>query len=105
MEDFIRKRHDENVLRNLALKWIQDKLHLNQTMEDLSLPIPDFHLINQLNQDHMGETNENTRQEKIIMSEMMLAQLNDGQRADWRCHLPLSVQAVTSDYRDHQIQF
>ncbi len=62
MEDLIRKRHDENVLRNLALKWIQDKLNLNnQTMEDLSLPIPDFHLINQLIQDHMGETDENTR--------------------------------------------
>jgi hypothetical protein len=43
MEDYIRRGHEENVSRNLALKWIQDKLHLNnQTMEDLSLPVPDF---------------------------------------------------------------
>jgi hypothetical protein len=56
MEDFIRRGHDENVSRNLALKWIQDNLHLNnQTMEELSLPIPDFHLINQLIQDRMGK--------------------------------------------------
>jgi hypothetical protein len=43
MEDYIRRGHEKNVSRNLALKWIQDKLHLNnQTMEDLSLPVPDF---------------------------------------------------------------
>ena len=66
----------------MALKWIQDKLRLsNQTMEDLSLPIPDFQLINQLNQDQMGATDDNTRQEKILMGEIMLAQLNEGQRA------------------------
>ena len=36
MEDYIRREHVENVSRNLALKWMQDKLHRNnQTMEDL----------------------------------------------------------------------
>jgi hypothetical protein len=82
MEDYIRRGHQENVSRNLALKWIQDKLHLNnQTMEDLSLPIPDFHLINQLIQDQKGETDENTKQEKRLMVEMMVAQFKDRQRS------------------------
>jgi hypothetical protein len=50
-------------------------------MEDLSLPVPDFQLINQIIQEQMNETDENTRQEKRLMGEMMVAQLNDGQRA------------------------
>jgi hypothetical protein len=57
MEDYIRRGHEENVSRNLALKWIQDKLHLNnQTMEDLSLPVPDFQLITQLIQEQLSKT-------------------------------------------------
>ncbi len=163
MEDYMRG-HEENVTRNFALKWIQDKLHLNnQTMEDLSLPNPDFQLINRLIQEQMGETDENTKQEKRLMG-MLVAQFNDGQRSfldqimasqrrrqhtpptlfsgwslrngeelskeqhhhrtprprkichrccfnwnrlyftDWRCHLSLPVQALPSNYRDHQIQ-
>jgi len=43
MEDYIRSGHEAEVAKNLTLKWIQDKLRLNnQTMEDLSLPVPDF---------------------------------------------------------------
>ncbi|XP_045035977.1 ATP-dependent DNA helicase PIF1-like [Daphnia magna] len=82
MEDYIRSGHEANVAKNLTLKWIQDKLRLhNQTMEDLSLPVPDFHLINQLVEAQMEENNENSQREKRLMGEMMLAQLNDGQRA------------------------
>ncbi|XP_045022910.1 ATP-dependent DNA helicase PIF1-like [Daphnia magna] len=82
MEDYIRSGHEANVAKNLTLKWIQDKLRLhNQTMEDLSLPVPDFHLINQLVEAQMKENNENSQREKRLMGEMMLAQLNDGQRA------------------------
>ena len=58
------------------------KLHLNnQTMEDLSLPVPDFQLINQHIQEQLSETDENTRQEKRLMGEMMAAQFNEGQRS------------------------
>jgi len=65
MEDYIRSGHEAEVAKNLTLKWIQDKLRLNnQTMEDLSLPVPDFQLINQLIEAQIGENNENTRQEK-----------------------------------------
>jgi len=82
MFGIVRRGNEENVSRNLALKWIQDKLRLNnQTMEDLSLPVPDFQLINQIIQEQMNETDENTRQEKRLMGEMMVAQLNDRQRA------------------------
>ncbi|KZR98379.1 Uncharacterized protein APZ42_006229 [Daphnia magna] len=49
-------------------------------MEDLSLPVPDFHLINQLVEAQMEENNETSQREKRLMGEMMLAQLNDGQR-------------------------
>ena len=49
-------------------------------MEYLSLPVPDFQLINQLIEAQIGENNENTRQEKRLMGEMILARLNDGQR-------------------------
>ena len=81
MEDYIR-RQDENVSRNLALKCIQGKLRLiNLSMEDLLLPIPNFQLINRLIQDQMGETDKNTIQEKRLMGEIMMAKLNDGQRA------------------------
>ncbi|KZS19466.1 ATP-dependent DNA helicase PIF1 [Daphnia magna] len=52
-----------------------------QTMEDLSLPVPDFYLINQLVEAQMEENNEYTQREKRLMGEMMLAQLNVGQRA------------------------
>nr|CAH0107953.1 unnamed protein product [Daphnia galeata] len=82
MEDFIRRGHAENVSRNLALKWIQDKLRLNnQTIEDLSLPVLDFHLIHQLIQEQLNETDENTRQEQRLMGEMMATQFNEGQRS------------------------
>ncbi|KZS10733.1 Uncharacterized protein APZ42_024749 [Daphnia magna] len=82
MEDFIRSGHDANVAKNLTLKWIQDKLRLNnKTMEEFSLPAPDFHLINQLIEAQMEENDDNVRQQKRLMGEMMLAQLSDGQRA------------------------
>jgi hypothetical protein len=82
MFGIVRRGNEENVSRNLALKWIQDKLRLNnQTMEDLSLPVPDFHLINQLIQEQLNETEENTRQEQRMMGEMMAAQFNEGQRS------------------------
>ncbi|XP_057376187.1 uncharacterized protein LOC130697273 [Daphnia carinata] len=82
MEDFINSGLEVNVAKNLTLKWIQDKLRLhNQTMEDLSLPIPDFYLINQMIDVQIEENNENTRTEKRMIGEMLLAQLNDGQRA------------------------
>ncbi|XP_045036690.1 ATP-dependent DNA helicase pif1-like [Daphnia magna] len=80
MEDYIRSGHEANVAKNLTLKWIQDKLRLhNQAMENLSLPVPDFQLINQLVEAQMEENNENSQREKRLMGEMMLAQLNDGQ--------------------------
>jgi ATP-dependent DNA helicase PIF1 len=50
-------------------------------MEDLSLPVPDFQLINQHIQEQLSETDENTRQEKRLMGEMMAAQFNEGQRS------------------------
>ncbi|XP_045031637.1 ATP-dependent DNA helicase pif1-like [Daphnia magna] len=82
IEYYIRSGHEANVAKNLTLKWIQNKLRLhNQTMEDLSLTVPDFHLINQLVEAQMEENNENSQREKRLMGEMMLAQLNDGQRA------------------------
>ncbi|XP_045033918.1 ATP-dependent DNA helicase pif1-like [Daphnia magna] len=82
MEDFIRSGHDANVAKNLTLKWIQDKLRLNnKTMEEFSLPVPDFHLINQLIEAQMERNDDNVRQQKRLMGEMMLSQLNDGQRA------------------------
>ena len=47
MEDFVRNGHEPGVAKNLILKSVQDKLRLNnQTMEELSLPVPDFELIN-----------------------------------------------------------
>ncbi|KZS03775.1 Uncharacterized protein APZ42_033417 [Daphnia magna] len=57
MANFIRSGHDANVAKNLTLKWIQDKLRLNnKTMEEFSLPVPDFHLINQLIDAQMEKT-------------------------------------------------
>ncbi|XP_059352797.1 uncharacterized protein LOC130702739 [Daphnia carinata] len=82
MEDFIRSGFEINVAKHLTFKWIQDKLRLhNQTMEDFSLPIPDFHLRSQLADDQIGDNNANTQREKRLIGERMLAQLNDGQRA------------------------
>jgi ATP-dependent DNA helicase PIF1 len=90
------KRTRRKCLKELGiegLKGIQDKLHLNnQTMEDLSLPIPDFQLINQLIQEHMNETDENTRQEQRLMGEMMAAQFHVGQRSVFN-----QVMASTND--------
>ncbi|XP_032789754.2 uncharacterized protein LOC116926943 [Daphnia magna] len=74
MEDFIRSGHDANVAKNLTLKWIQDKLRLNnKTMEEFSLTVPDFHLINQLIEAQMERNDDNVRQQKRLMGEMMLA--------------------------------
>ncbi len=45
-EGYVRSGHENEVAKNLTLKWIQDKLLLNnQLLEDFSLPFPDFHLI------------------------------------------------------------
>jgi hypothetical protein len=59
MEDYVRSGHEEEVAKNLTLKWIQDKLLLNNhLMENFSLPVPDFYLINQLIQAKIAADNE-----------------------------------------------
>ncbi len=82
MEDYVRSGHEDEVAMNLTLKWIQDKLPLNnQLMENLSLPVPDFQLINQLIQAQIAADNEVDTHERRFLGQMMLARLNDGQRA------------------------
>jgi hypothetical protein len=83
MEDYVRSGHEEEVAKNLTLKWIQDKLLLNnQLMENFSLPVPDFHLINQLIQAQIAADNDEVdTHEKRLLGQMMLEKLNDGQRA------------------------
>ena len=82
MEDFIRTGHDAEVAKNLTLKWIQDKLILhNRTMEELSLPVPDFQLIRQIIEAQLEENTAITRIEKRRLGELMVTQLNEGQRA------------------------
>jgi hypothetical protein len=47
MKDYVRSGHEDEVDKNLKLMWIQDKLLLNnQLMENFSLPVIDFQLIN-----------------------------------------------------------
>jgi hypothetical protein len=74
MEDYVRSGHEEEVAKNLALKWIQDKLLLNnQLMENFSLPVPDFHLINQLIQAQIAADNDEVdTHEKRLLGQMML---------------------------------
>ncbi|XP_046632783.1 uncharacterized protein LOC124312311 [Daphnia pulicaria] len=82
MEDFIRNGHDAEIAKNLTLKFIQDKLLLNnQTMENLSLPVPDFQLIHRLIAAQLEENAEITMREKRRLGELMVSQLNEGQRA------------------------
>jgi hypothetical protein len=82
MEDYVRSGHEEEVAKNLTLKWIQDKLLLNnQLMENFSLPVLDFHLINQLIQAQIAADNEVDTHEKRLFGQMMFAKLYDGQRA------------------------
>ncbi|EFX69182.1 hypothetical protein DAPPUDRAFT_258903 [Daphnia pulex] len=82
MEDCVRSGHEEEVAKNLTLKWIQDKLLLNnQMMENFSLPVADFHLINQLIQAQIAADNEVDTHEKRLLGKMMLAKLNEDQRA------------------------
>jgi len=79
MKDFVRNGHEPEVARNLTLKSVQDKLNLNhQTMEELSLPVPDFEFINRIVEAQIGEDGEDVRQENRLMGEMMLARLNEG---------------------------
>jgi hypothetical protein len=67
-EDYIRGSPEAEIAKIVTLKWIKDKLHLNnQTMEDLSLPAPDLPVINQQIEAQVGEKNESTRQEKRLM--------------------------------------
>jgi hypothetical protein len=74
MEDYVRSGHEEEVAKNLTLKWIQDKLLLNnQLMENFSLPVPDFHLINQLIQAQIAADNDEVdTHEKRLLGQMML---------------------------------
>jgi len=82
MEDFIRKGHSAEITKNLTLKWIQDKLRLNnQQMEDLSLPVPDFQLIHRVIAAQLEENAEITMREKRRLGELMVSQLNECQRA------------------------
>ena len=82
MEDYVGSGHDVEIAKNLTLKWIQDKLQLNnQSMEDLCLPVPDFQLINQLIEAQIATDNDGDMQEKRLLGQIMLAKLNEGQRA------------------------
>jgi hypothetical protein len=50
-------------------------------MENFSLPVPDFHLMNQLIQAQNAADNEVETHEKRLLGQIMLAKHNDGQRA------------------------
>jgi PIF1-like helicase len=81
MEDYVRTGHEDEIAKNLMLKWIQDKLQLNnQSMEDHSLPVPDFQLINRFIEAQIATDNGGDMQEKWLLGQRMLAQLNEGQR-------------------------
>ncbi|XP_045025503.1 ATP-dependent DNA helicase pif1-like [Daphnia magna] len=81
-EDYQRNGHGEEVAKNLALKWIQDKIVQNgEKYEDFELPIPDFQLIDRLISAEIEENDENVQRQKKLRGEMMMAKLNVGQRA------------------------
>ena len=82
MEDYVRSGHGVQIAKNLALKWIQDKLQINnQSMEDLCLPVPNFQLINHLIEAQIETDNDGNLQEKRLLGQIMLSKLNEGQRA------------------------
>ena len=84
-EDFDRRGHEQTIARNLALKWIQDKLQANGIgMErELQLPAPDFNLINQLVSSEItgirdGDADGRVRDMMRLRGDVMMAQLNEG---------------------------
>nr|CAH0113273.1 unnamed protein product [Daphnia galeata] len=82
MDDFIRNDYDAQVARHLTLKWIQEKLALaNITMESLNLPVPDFQLIHRIIEAQLDDNAEATMREKRRLGNLMVSQLNEGQRA------------------------
>ena len=52
-----------------------------ETKEEFQLPLPNFALINNLIEAKITENSENIRREKRLKGEIMMAQLNQGQRA------------------------
>ena len=95
IEDYTRSGHNAEIAKNLALKCIQDRLKMNgRTLEEFHLPFPDFQMINQLIAIENDENNEMTRQEKRLMGETMVAQLNTGQREAFD-QIMLSINAPT----------
>lgn len=83
MEDYIRNGHDEEVGKNLALRWIQQKLQLNGfDMEtNFGLPAPNFALISELFEAEVGILNENLRSDARRLGKGLKDQLNVDQRA------------------------
>ena len=64
IEDFVKRGHQAEVAKNLALKWIQDKILQNGAIyENFQLPIPDFELINRLIEAEREENDENIRKQ------------------------------------------
>ena len=65
-ENYIRNGHDEEISKNLALKWIQDELRKRGVnMEEAhDLPAPNFALINQLVEPNRIQVNDNLRREE-----------------------------------------
>ena len=62
IEDFVKRGHQAEVAKNLALKWIQDKILQNGAIyENFQLPIPDFELIKRLIEAEREENDENIR--------------------------------------------
>ena len=80
-EDYIKNGHNDQVARNLALHWIKDKLNIRgiDMEKELNMPAPDSALIEHFIRGE-ARLNENIRRDRMLRGDMMLAQLNEGQR-------------------------
>jgi ATP-dependent DNA helicase PIF1 len=97
IEDYTRSGHDAEIAKNLALKCIQDSLKMNGRLsEDFNLPLPDFQMINQLVANENCENSVITRQERRLMGERMVAQLNTSQREAFD-QIMLSINAPSTN--------
>jgi nucleoside-triphosphatase THEP1 len=97
IEDYTRSGHDAEIAKNLALKCIQDSLKMNgRLLEDFNLPLPDFQMINQLVSNENSENSVITRQERRLMGERMVAQLNTSQREAFD-QIMLSINAPSTN--------
>lgn len=82
MEDYLRRGHNEEVAKNLNLRWIQEKLQGNGfNMEvDFLLPAPTFDLINSIIAEERESVDLERIEECIRIGELMPAQLSDVQK-------------------------